>query len=93
MLKMAGRRTLQRPEVTAQMEDAYDQRAGRESYLRVRAWRDDAGWHARLAGRQGPSVISSVAGANALAILPADKAAVNAGDQVRLVLLEPLEGW
>jgi molybdopterin molybdotransferase len=93
LLKMGGRRTLHRPEVTATIEDTYDQRAGRETYLRVRAWRDDSGWRARLAGKQGASVVSSVAGANALAVLPSDKGAVHPGDEARLILLEPLEGW
>lgn len=93
LLKLGGRRTLHRPEVVATMEDGHDQRAGRESYLRVRAWRDDSGWRARLAGRQGPSVASSVSGANALAVVPPDKAGVSPGDQARLILLEPLEGW
>jgi molybdopterin molybdotransferase len=93
LLKLGGRRTLMRPEVTASIEDGHEQRAGRESYLRVRAWRDDAGWRARLAGRQGAGVVSSIAGANALAVLPPDKATVQPGDQVRLILLEPLEGW
>jgi molybdopterin molybdotransferase len=93
LLKMGGRKTLQRPEITAVMEDGLDQRPGRETFLRARAWRDDEGWRARLAGRQGPSVISSVAGANALAVLPADKGPLNPGEQVRLILMEPLEGW
>jgi molybdopterin molybdotransferase len=93
ILKTAGRRTLLRPEVTATMEDAYDHRPGRESYLRVRAWRDDAGWRARLAGRQGPSVISSIAGANAFAVVRADAGPPQPGDEARLILLEPLEGW
>jgi molybdopterin molybdotransferase len=93
LLKMAGRATLHRPEVTASLEDGFEERPGRESYLRVRAWRDDSGWRARLAGRQGPSVISSVAGANALAVLGSDKGFVQPGEQVKLILLEPLEGW
>lgn len=93
LLRLAGRRTLQRPEVVATIEDAYQHQGGREAYLRVRAWRDDVGWRARLAGRQGESVISSIAGANAFAVLPADGKAVQPGDQVRLILLEPLEGW
>jgi molybdopterin biosynthesis enzyme len=38
-------------------------------------------------------VISSVAGANALAVLPSDRGSVEPGETVRLVLLEPLEGW
>jgi molybdopterin molybdotransferase len=93
LLKMGGRRTLTRPEVEGRMEDGVDHKAGRESYLRVRAWRDEQGWRARLSGRQGPGVISSVAGANALAVLPSDRGSVEPGETVRLVLLEPLEGW
>jgi molybdopterin molybdotransferase len=93
LLKMGGRRTLHRPGVVAVMEDGHDERPGREAYLRVRAWRDDSGWRARLSGRQGPSVVSSVAGANALAVLSPEKAGANPGEQVRLILLEPLEGW
>ena len=93
LLKMAGRKTLRRPEVVATMEDPYEHRPGRESYLRVRAWRDDSGWRSRLAGRQGESVVSSIAGANGFAVLAPDAQAVHPGDQVRLILLEPLEGW
>lgn len=93
LLKMAGRRTLQRPEVIATLEDGFDHRGGREAYLRVRAWRDDSGWRARLAGRQGESVIASIAGANGFAVLPSNGGAVRPGDQARLILLEPLEGW
>jgi molybdopterin molybdotransferase len=93
LLKMAGRRTLNRPEVTASMEDVFEHRPGREAYLRVRAWRDDSGWRARLAGRQGESVISSIAGANGFAVLPLEGLSVHPGDQARVILLEPLEGW
>ena len=93
LLKMGGRRTVNRPEVAATMEDGHEQRPGRESFLRVRAWRDDSGWRARLSGRQGPSVVSSVSGANALAVVAPDKAGIRPGEQVRLILLEPLEGW
>jgi molybdopterin biosynthesis enzyme len=93
LLKLAGRQTVRRPEVEAAIEDGYDHQMGRETYLRVRAWRDDSGWRAKLSGRQGPSVVSTVAGANALAVIPADKGAVQPGDRARVILLEPLEGW
>jgi molybdopterin molybdotransferase len=94
LLKMSGRRTLLRPEVDAALEDGYEHQPGKETYLRVRAWRDESGgWRARLSGRQGPGVVSSLAGANALAVLPQDAGFVQPGGHVRLVLLEPLEGW
>lgn len=93
LLKLAGRQTVRRPEVEAVFEDNFDHQMGRESYLRVRAWRDESGWRARLSGRQGPSVVAAVAGANALAVLPADRGPAQPGERVRLLLLEPLEGW
>lgn len=93
LLKMAGRRTLLRPEVEAVFEDTYKQNPGRETYLRAQAWRDASGWHARLSGRQGSNIVTSVARANAFAILPADRDALAHGDRARLLLLEPLEGW
>ncbi len=93
LLKIAGRKTLHRPEVTASMEDLFEHRPGREAYLRVRTWRDDSGWRARLSGRQGESVISSIAAANGLAVLPTAGTSVQPGDQARVILLEPLEGW
>jgi len=93
LLKIAGRKTVLRPQVEALVEDGFMSEPGRESYVRVRAWRDEGGWRARLAGKQGPNIVSSVAGANALAIVPSDRGEVGAGDTVALLLLEPLEGW
>ena len=93
LLKLAGRQTVRRPEVEAVLEDRFDHQLGREEFLRVRAWRDESGWRTKLSGRQGPSVVSTIAGANALAVLPADRGPVQSGERVRLVLLEPLEGW
>jgi molybdopterin molybdotransferase len=93
LMRMAGRRTTQRPVISAAIEDVFEHRSGREAYLRVRAWQDETGWRARLAGRQGESVISSIAAANGLAVLPVEGASLHPGDQVRVLLLEPLEGW
>lgn len=93
LLKLAGRQTVRRPEVEGVLEEGLDHQMGRESYLRVRAWRDETGWRARSSGRQGPGVVSTIAGANALAVVPADKGSLQPGERVRLILLEPLEGW
>jgi molybdopterin molybdotransferase len=93
LLKLAGRTTIFRPEIEAVVEDGFSQEPGRETYVRVRAWRDEGGWRARLSGKQGPNIVSSVAGANALAAIPVHQPNVAAGDTVRLLLLEPLEGW
>jgi molybdopterin molybdotransferase len=93
LLKIAGRKTIFRPTVDALVEDGFRSEPGRESYVRVRAWRDEGGWRARMAGKQGPNIVSSVAGANAFALVGSDRSDVGAGDTVPLLLLEPLEGW
>jgi molybdopterin molybdotransferase len=93
LLKMAGRQTLNRPEVEGVLEDGFRRDGHGETYLRVRAWQNDGAWRARLAGKQGQNIVSSVAGANALAVIGNERASVSPGDSVRLLLLEPLEGW
>lgn len=93
LLKMAGRTTLQRPEVEAVAEDSYEHEGGRTAYLGVRALRDGPSWRVRLSANQGPTLVSSMGGANALAVLGAEQRVVAPGDAVRLLLLEPLEGW
>lgn len=93
LLKMMGRRTLLRAQVDAVLEDEIRQEPGRETYLRVRAWRGEDGWRARLTGRQGSNILSSLSRANAFAIIPPDRSTILPGERVRLLLLEPLEGW
>lgn len=93
LLKMMGRKSTDRQRVEGVMAEAYKQEPGRETYLCVRAWRESGAWKARLIGKQGSHMISSLARANAFAIMPADRASLEPGDRVTLQLLEPLEGW
>lgn len=93
LLKMSGRKTLYRPEVEATIEDGWRKDGSGEAYLRVRAWREDGGWAAQLAGKQGQNIVSSVSGANALAVVEPQRSSLAPGETVRLLLLEPLEGW
>lgn len=93
LLKMTGRKTLLRAEVDGVLEDEFRHEPGRETYLRVRAWRTEGGWRARLVGRQGSNILSALSRANAFAILSRETSVLQAGSRVRLLLLEPLEGW
>ncbi|HVE91478.1 MAG TPA: gephyrin-like molybdotransferase Glp [Actinomycetota bacterium] len=93
LLKMAGRRTLLRPEVQGSLTEDCPHPSGFESYLRVRAWREGPGWRARVSARQGTNVVSSLARANALAVAPSGAGVTKAGQPIRMMLLEPLEGW
>src|SRR5688500_4224492 len=93
LLKLAGRKTVQRPEVEATLEDPCQNDSGRETYVRVQAWTDGSGWRARLTGKQSENIVTSVSGANAFGVVPQGQAQLQAGETIRLMLLEPLEGW
>jgi molybdopterin molybdotransferase len=64
----------------------------REQALRVRLEAGSGGWCAALTGAQGSHRLSSMLGADALAILPADREAVAAGERVEVELLPSSAG-
>jgi molybdopterin molybdotransferase len=96
---MAGRRDVHRPADRAVLLDSARTSAGRRAYLRVTAERDAAGAVARdnagrvrvrLAGGaagQGSHVLSALAHAEALAIVPEDVEGHTAGEPVDLIWL------
>jgi molybdopterin molybdotransferase len=75
---------------TATLDEDYRKPPGRAHALRVRLDAREDGWHARLSGRQGSHVLSSMLGADALAIIPSAQTDVRAGARVDL---EPLNAW
>jgi molybdopterin molybdotransferase len=75
---------------TAVMECDYEKPAGRAHALRCRLSAREDGWHAEPTGAQGSHVLSSMLGADALAIIPTDTIAVRAGERVEI---EPLQPW
>jgi len=89
--KLAGHTDLWRQEVTAVAdEDLPRQPDGKLHLVRVAiAWSaDDRRFHVRSAGGQGSHLLRSMAGANALALLP-DGEGVGAGAEVRVLVT----GW
>jgi molybdopterin molybdotransferase len=95
--RLAGRRDLVRPADRAVLGEAVSKGHGRRAYLRVRAQRDDGGAPVRdehgrvkvgLAGGQGSHVISALAGADALAIVPEADDSLPAGAEVALWWLD-----
>jgi molybdopterin molybdotransferase len=75
---------------TALMEHDYEKPAGRAHALRCRISVHEDGWHAEPTGAQGSHVLTSMLGADALAIVPTDTLAVCAGERVEI---EPLQPW
>jgi molybdopterin molybdotransferase len=87
LLKLGGHRAWEKSTVTAILAEPLTS-DGRESYLRVRLERSGAGYTARSAGDQGSAVLSALARANGLVIIPEGVREVRAGEQVSAWLLE-----
>ncbi len=94
---LAGRRDLLRPVDRAVLGEAVDKSHGRRAFIRVQAERDDAGSPVRdargrvqvhLAGGQGSHVISALAAADALAVIPEADDELPAGAEVALWWLD-----
>lgn len=85
--KMSGRRRLDRLSVLARLDERLVS-DGRESYLRVVVERREDEFVARLAGDQGSGLVTTMARANALLIVPAGRREVAAGDRLVAWLLD-----
>jgi molybdopterin molybdotransferase len=72
---------------TAILDEDVDKRPGRMDALRCRAELRDDGWHVQTTGPQGSHVLSSMVGADALAMLPEDSAGERAGARVVVELI------
>ena len=87
ILKMAGRRELERPGVAAiVLEELHSD--GRESYLRAVVSRDERGYVATTTGSQGSHIMTSLVQANALLIVPEGVTTVAAGMTLRAVMID-----
>jgi molybdopterin molybdotransferase len=69
---------------TARLAVAVPGLSGREQAVRVRLRRTEAGLEAEPTGPQGSHIVTSLLGADALAIIPRSQGAVPAGTEVRL---------
>jgi len=87
---MAGRRQQETPEITAVAAHDWHVPAGKTQFARVALTRDASGYTASSAGLQGSHALGSLAGANALAVIPAEVTSVRAGDLVSCHPLGPI---
>ena len=86
LLALAG---AARPRATVEaiMDEAYAKAPGRAHAVRCRLEARDDGWHVRPTGPQGSHVLTSILGARALAVLPAERGDVAAGERVEIEFL------
>jgi molybdopterin molybdotransferase len=94
--RLAGRRELLRPTDRAVLVEPVSKSHGRRAYLRVASERDAAGplrdergrVRVHLAGGQGSHVLSALAAADALAVVPEEIDALAAGAEVEIWWLD-----
>ncbi len=88
LLKMAGRRDLYPPVVDAVMLEGFKNHPGRTHFVRAAVDYQDGEHRVRPVGPQGSGILMSMVQANGLIVLPADREKVEAGEKVRVQLLE-----
>jgi molybdopterin molybdotransferase len=91
MMKMMGRTSLMRPEVTATLTDEVDGPKGKMQFARVAVLRTHEGWRATPTGARGSNLISTVSRANGLAMIPPGIEVAPAGSRVRVQVFRSAE--
>ena len=85
---MLGSRRLARPEVEGVLTGPIFNSDGRRVYARVEVERRDGTWFATPTGPQGSNILTSLSRANGLAICPADLPRKEAGQAVKILMLD-----
>ena len=91
LLKMMGRTHLFRPEVAATLTGDVTGPRGKTQFARVNVTRTADGWSAQPTGDRGSNLISTVARANGLAVIPAGTETALAGQRVKVMLFRSAE--
>ena len=85
---MMGRGAAARPTIEAVLEEPIHNTDGRRVYARAIISRRDGGYVARLTGDQNSNLLTSMARANGLAICPEDEAVKQAGETVKVEMID-----
>jgi molybdopterin molybdotransferase len=91
LLKMMGRTHLFRPEVAATLTGDVSGPRGKTQFARVNVTRTADGWSAQPTGDRGSNLISTVARANGLAVIPAGTETARSGERVKVMLFRSAE--
>jgi molybdopterin molybdotransferase len=77
----------ERTRTTAILDGDYEKAPGRAHAIRCRLSLREDGWHAAPAPQQGSHVLTSMLGADCLALAPAESASLRAGERIEVELL------
>ncbi len=87
ILTMLGRTDLAKPTIQATLDQPLTN-SGRRGFIRVVVERKEDGYHAHTTGEQGSGVLTSMAKANGLAIVPEGVRFLEAGASLRVQMLD-----
>jgi molybdopterin molybdotransferase len=88
ILKMMGKKALAKPTIRAIIEDNIANTDGRRLFARVTVTRRGGQYRASLTGPQGSGILTSMAEADGLAVIPESSKGVKAGDMVEVQMLD-----
>jgi molybdopterin molybdotransferase len=88
ILKMMGKKNLVKPTVEAMLDGAIENTDGRRIFARAVVEKRGGKYLARLTGPQGSGILTSMALANGLVVVPEDKPGVKPGDLVKVMMLD-----
>jgi len=88
ILKMMGKKNLAKPAIRAIIEDDVVNTDGRRIFARVSVTRRGGQYYASVTGPQGSGILTSMAKANGLAVIPENNKGVKAGDMVVVQMLD-----
>lgn len=90
ILKMAGHRNLFRPTLRAALREDIEKKGGSMHFIRCRLFAEGKKIHASTTGDQGSGILSSMVKAQGLIVLPGNKTLARAGEEVTVILLDPI---
>jgi molybdopterin molybdotransferase len=88
IFKMMGRNNSAKSNTTAVLEDSVRNSDGRRIFARVVVTRKGNEYFAKLAGPQGSGILTSMAKADGLAIIPENTTEVKSGERVEVMMLD-----
>ena len=86
--KMMGKKGFLKPRIRAVLDEPIYNTDGRRVYARAVVTKKDGAYHARLTGSQSSNLLTSMAGANGLAVCPEDLPMKDAGEVVDVLMLD-----
>jgi len=88
ILKMMGKKILKKPVIQAVIENDVVATDERRLFVRVNVTRRGGQYYASITGNQGSGILTSMAKANGLAVIPENSNGAKAGDTVEVQMLD-----